>query len=65
MMAVYPRSGTTRDIPETLDEWLNKWEPKISVLKRKRGRVVATRASGALDELEFLLKRTVENRIQE
>ena len=56
---------SNREVPESLDEWLEKWEPKIPRLRKKRGKVVATRASGALDELEFLLRRVVENQVSE
>ncbi|MDH2900913.1 MAG: hypothetical protein PXY39_08060 [archaeon] len=44
---------------------MEKWEPKIPRLRKKRGNVVATRASGALDELEFLLRRVVDNQVSE
>jgi hypothetical protein len=54
-----------RDVPENVEEWLIKWEPKIGVLRKRRGRVVVTRASSALDELEFLLARVVENQVSE
>jgi hypothetical protein len=64
MMTIRPRAGT-REIPESLDEWLAKWEPRISGLRKKRGKVVAIKAYSALDELEFLLKRVVENQVSE
>jgi hypothetical protein len=65
MMTLRSRAAVSREVPESLDEWLKKWEPKIAGLRKKRGKVVAVRASGALDELEFLLKRVVENQISE
>lgn len=54
-----------KDIPESLDQWLDKWQPKIIGLRRRRSRAVSLRASGALDELEFLLARTIENQVAE
>ena len=64
MMTIRSRVSN-REVPESLDEWLEKWEPKIPRLRKKRGKVVAIRASGALDELEFLLRRVVDNQVSE
>jgi hypothetical protein len=58
-------STREKDVPENIDQWLDKWHPKISSLRKRRGKVVAARASNALDELEFLLARTVENQVNE
>lgn len=54
-----------RDQPETISDWLDKWEPKIKVMRRRRTGERSVRAGGALDELEFLLARTVENQVAE
>jgi hypothetical protein len=53
------------EVPESLEDWLSKWEPKIRTLRKRRGKVVAKRATCALDELEFLLARSVENQVSE
>jgi hypothetical protein len=57
--------GSRQQVPSSLGEWLEKWEPKISSFKRKSKKDVTSRASYALDELEFLLARTVENSVSE
>jgi len=65
MMAIRLRNGRNQNVPSNLDEWLDKWEPKIAGYKRRRGRAVAGKASSALDELEFLLARTIEGQVSE
>ncbi len=53
-------------VPETLGDWLDKWEPRIPSLRRKRKtQERKTKADNALDELEFLLARTVESQVSE
>ena len=53
-------------VPETLGDWLEKWEPRIPNLRKKRQKKERkARADNALDELEFLLARTVENQVSE
>ena len=64
MMTIRSRTSA-KEVPESLDQWLAKWEPRIPGLRRKRGKFVAKKASGALDELEFFLGRVVENQISE
>ncbi|MHB1908789.1 MAG: hypothetical protein ACYCQJ_07940 [Nitrososphaerales archaeon] len=64
-MAVRLGGSREYDVPEDLEQWLDKWEPRISGLRRKRRATVSVRASVALDELEFLLARTVENQVTE
>ncbi len=61
------RRGNRRQeqVPSSLEEWLQKWEPKLPSFNRKRGTRTSGRASAALDELEFLLSRTVENQVTE
>jgi hypothetical protein len=54
-----------RNIPASLEEWLDKWEPKLTIFKKNNGKKVSRRALEALDELEFLLARTVENTVAE
>jgi hypothetical protein len=63
-MMMYVRTRE-KEVPESVDQWLSKWQPKISYLRKRRGKSVASRASHALDELEFLLARTVENQVTE
>ena len=59
------RRSRQREVPSSLTEWLDKWEPKISGLQKRSKSQVSGRAAGALDELEFLLARTVENQVEE
>ncbi len=54
-----------REQPETITAWLEKWEPKIKVMRARKRRGRSERAGSALDELEFLLARTVENQVAE
>ena len=61
-----PSSSHSKSIvPENVDQWLEKWHPRIGSMGKRHGRVVAARASSALDELEFLLARTIENQVSE
>jgi hypothetical protein len=54
------------ETPYTLGEWLEKWESKLSSLKPRKGtKSAALRASKALDELEFLLMRTIGKDLSE
>jgi hypothetical protein len=65
MMTVTSRLRSQQNVPENVEDWLAKWEPKLNGLKKRRGKTVAAKASGALDELEFLLARIVENQVSE
>jgi hypothetical protein len=53
------------ETPSNLSEWLDKWQPRVGSLNKRKGRASAVRASGALDELEFLLMRTVGKDVTE
>jgi hypothetical protein len=66
IMMARAKTSRTREVPSTLGEWLDKWEPRVSSFKRqRRRRQVSVTAANALDELEFLLARTVENQVSE
>ena len=54
-----------KEVPENLSDWLEKWEPKINTLRRRRSSVRSYKAGTALDELEFLLARTVGSQVSE
>jgi hypothetical protein len=58
-------SRREQKVPSSLEEWLAKWEPRLSSFKKRKGSATAGKASEALDELEFLLTRTVENQLTE
>jgi hypothetical protein len=64
-MAYRKRSRGQDQVPSSLEEWLQKWEPKLPSFNKRRGTQTSGRASAALDELEFLLSRTVENQVSE
>jgi hypothetical protein len=59
------RRRNRKQVPSSLEEWLEKWEPKLYSFNKRRGTKIAVKASDALDELEFLLSRTVENQVTE
>ena len=65
-MMIKTKPSRQREVPSSLGEWLDKWEPKVSLFKkRKKKTQVSSKAADALDELEFLLARTVENQVSE
>jgi hypothetical protein len=64
-MMARPRPARQAEVPSNLEEWLNKWEPRISTFKKRKRKEVSSKATNALDELEFLLARTVENQVSE
>jgi hypothetical protein len=64
-MSLHSRRSERDDVPSSLEEWLEKWEPRLTSFKKRKGTRTSGRASEALDELEFLLSRTVENQVSE
>jgi hypothetical protein len=64
-MSFRSRTRRQKEVPSSLEEWLEKWEPRLTSFNKRKGTQTAGRASAALDELEFLLSRTVENEVTE